>query len=199
MAKAKTINTEDFQYLTEQLGQVSTHVLRDRVILAACFKCGLRIGEVAGLRWQDVCTARGTLNQNEFEVPNAIAKKGSGRKMFMHPELFEALRLYRESLPLSETVGKMPVVRMAQSVQGVQGYDRNSLQKYVNRLYAKCGLSGVTTHSGRRTALTRLARMANLHGCSLRDVQKFAGHADIVTTEAYVDVSDRFRELVGAL
>lgn len=196
MPRAKTVNADDFQYLNERLPEVSKHVLRDRVIITACFKAGLRIAEVAGLTWKDVCTARGTLNMGALQIPNGIAKKGSGRELPMHPALFEALRIYRESLPLADTTGKMPIIRMAHSAQA---YDPNSLQKYINRLYAACGLMGVTSHSGRRTALTALARNANLYGCSLRDVQKFAGHKDIETTEGYVDVSDRFHELVGAL
>lgn len=196
MAQAKTVDVEDFQYLSERLSQKSKHALRDRVILAATFKGGLRIAEVAGLRWQDVCTPRGALNQIELDVPNNIAKKGSGRKVPMHPALFEALRIYRENLPIADATGKLPIIRMTQSSQA---YDPNSLQRYVNRLYAACGLMGVTTHSGRRTALTALARRANEFGCSLRDVQKVAGHRHIDTTERYIEASERVYDLVGAL
>lgn len=196
MPRAKTLNSDDFQYLSSRLPEVSKHALRDRVILIATFKAGLRIAEVAGLCWRDVCTPRGSINQVSLQVPNGIAKKDSGRELPMHPALFQALTEYRASLPLADTVGKMPIIRMAHSSQA---YDANSLQKYMNRLYVSCGFSGVTTHSGRRTALTTLARTANTYGCSLRDVQKFAGHRDIETTEVYVDVSDRFHELVGAL
>ena len=42
---------------------------------------------------------------------------------------------------------------------------------------------------GRRTLLTNLARRCAQAGASLRDVQQIAGHADLGTTERYVEPS----------
>ena len=49
------------------------------------------------------------------------------------------------------------------------------------------GLFGPSSHSGRRTLLTNLARRCAQAGASLRDVQRIAGHADLGTTERYVE------------
>lgn len=51
------------------------------------------------------------------------------------------------------------------------------------------GPVGASSHSGRRTLLTNMARRCAQAGASLRDVQRIAGHADLGTTERYVEPS----------
>ena len=60
---------------------------------------------------------------------------------------------------------------------------------WFKRIYQDAGLTGASSHSGRRTLLTNLARRCAQAGASLRDVQRIAGHADLGTTERYVEPS----------
>jgi integrase/recombinase XerD len=71
---------------------------------------------------------------------------------------------------------------------------------WFRRLYADLGLSGCSSHSGRRTFVTNAARLVFKAGGSLRDVQQLVGHHSIEQTQAYIDGSARAkRRLVGLL
>ena len=54
-------------------------------------------------------------------------------------------------------------------------------------LYKKLGMDGCSSHSGRRTFVTRAARAAVSAGGSLRDVQQLVGHANLTTTQKYIE------------
>jgi hypothetical protein len=48
-----------------------------------------------------------------------------------------------------------------------------------HRLYASLGFAGASSHSGRRTFVTRCAKNIIALGGSLRDVQELAGHSSL--------------------
>ena len=62
------------------------------------------------------------------------------------------------------------------------------------------GFTGVSSHSGRRTFVTKAARSVFGVGGSLRDVQYLAGHASLQMTQRYVDCNpEAQRKLVERL
>ena len=118
-----------------------------------------------------------------IEVRDGIAKRGSGRRVPMHPQLAQALMTLRRNLAADQSA---PEATVLQSLQGGP-LRANSI---VNWFIAKCcqaGLQGCSSHSGRRTFITKAARAAHRAGASLRDVQMLAGHRSIETTQGYID------------
>src|SRR6202021_2314265 len=71
---------------------------------------------------------------------------------------------------------------------------------WFGRAYEALGMDGCSSHSGRRTFITRAARVVHKAGGSLRDVQLLAGRRSIQTTQRYIDGdSDVQRRLVSLI
>lgn len=167
-----------------------TFAERDRVVLLLSLRCGLRACEIAGLDWSMVLDAGGRISRS-LTVLNRIAKKGGGRRIPIGDDLARALRKLR---PLSP--GQGPIIRSARG-----GPMRaNSIVNWFVAFYRQIGATGCSSHSGRRTFITRAARAAHRSGASLRDVQLLAGHRSIEVTQGYIDGdTDAQRRLVRSL
>ena len=61
------------------------------------------------------------------------------------------------------------------------------------------GFSGASSHSGRRTFITKAAKEIVEAGGSLRDVQELAGHASLATTQRYIQGDTEAKRKVVAL
>ena len=61
-----------------------------------------------------------------------------------------------------------------------------AVQVWFHRLYQDLGFAGASSHSGRRTFITRTAKKIVEAGGSLRDVQELAGHTSLSTTQRYI-------------
>ena len=68
-----------------------------------------------------------------------------------------------------------------------RGFSPGTIKDWFRRLYQTLGMEGCSSHSGRRTFITRAAREVSRVGGSLRDVQQLAGHASLAQTQTYID------------
>jgi integrase/recombinase XerD len=184
--KAKILTAEQFDELLKYVG-AGRNAARDKVMLMLSYKCGLRACEIARLRWRDVTDAKGDILsvQAQIELGHHITKgKRPDTSVLMHPQLREALlRLYKERDP------RLDDMIMYSTKRNVRFMGPNTVTQYLLRLYAKAGMFGCSSHSGRRTFITTLARICNTHGSSIKDVQGLARHADIRSTEKYIERS----------
>src|SRR5262245_21057560 len=69
--------------------------LRNRVIVLLSVKAGLRASEIAALTWDMVSNAAGRIGP-VLELPGRAAKKRSGRRIPLHPDLRMALVRLRQ-------------------------------------------------------------------------------------------------------
>ena len=162
--------------------QRQRHPDRNRVILLLSFKAGLRACEIAGLSWPMVLATDGTIAP-ALSVARQIAKYRSGRTIPLNAELGRALAKLHKA---SGRPRDGPVIRSERGTHMTAG----SVVNWFGALYCELGLIGCSSHSGRRTFITRAARLLATSGGSLRDVQELAGHRAITTTERYI-VGDR--------
>jgi integrase len=164
--------------------------LRNKLIVLLSVKAGLRAGEIAGLTWEMVLDSTGEVGQ-AMELHDCIAKKNSGRRIPINPTLQTALTAW---CLLTGGVGS--VIR---SERG-DAMTPTGIVNWFALAYRAVGVSGCSSHSGRRTFITRAARLVHQAGGSLRDVQLLAGHRSIQTTQRYIDGdTDVQRKLVAMI
>jgi integrase/recombinase XerD len=157
--------------------ETTRHPDRNRVIVLLSLKAGLRAAEIAKLTWDMIETAEGEIG-GTIELLDGAAKKRHGRRIPIQADLRRALIVWRKR---SRRPG--PVVR---SERGGP-MTALSIVVWFNRAFRATGLYGCSSHSGRRTFITRAARLVHKAGGSLRDVQLLAGHRSIQTTQRYID------------
>ena len=151
------------------------HPLRNRVIVLLAAKAGLRAVEIAQLTWDMVLDPTGDIG-TVIELRDAAAKNGSGRLIPVHPDLQQALVAYR-----TRSTASGPVIRSERGGPMTP----LSIVVWFNRAFHNIGLHGCSSHSGRRTFITRAARLVHKAGGSLRDVQLLAGHPEDREVEGY--------------
>lgn len=198
--QAKTLTGDQFMDFLVKLQAKSEFPLRDYVIFLFSHKAGLRAGEIAQLQWRDVLDAQGNVGipdkygRSCFVVPAQVAKKGHMRTVPMNPALLEALVRLRAHLFGNLTLPKGTIIRG----QFTSTMSPNNLQKYMARMYRACGYD-CTSHSGRRTMITKAIRAAPNYDCSIKDVQSIVGHKYIDTTERYIELSDNAYNLIRSI
>jgi integrase len=187
--QAKTLTADHIDLLLF-FAERSRHPDRNRVIVLLSIKAGLRAGEIANLTWSMVANASGGVG-NIIELRDHAAKKGSGRSIPIHSDLRAALNRISGRSSIDD-----PVVR---SERGGR-VNPNSIVNWFAVANATLGLQNCSSHSGRRTFITRAARLVHKAGGSLRDVQLLAGHRSIQTTQRYIDGdSDVQRRLISLI
>ena len=188
---AKVLAPGELRRLQRRAGR-GRYALRNKVMVLLSFKAGLRACEIAGLDWTMVLDPSGRLSRSLL-IASGIAKNGRARRLPLHHELRAVLdQLNRlEGRPRSG-----PVIRS----QRGRAMTARSVVNWFKSLYAELGLEGCSSHSGRRTFITRSARLISKVGGSLRDVQELAGHRDLSTTQRYIEGDrDAQRKLVAMM
>jgi integrase len=159
------------------------HGARNKTMILLSVKAGLRAAEIAKLTWAMVTDANSEIG-TFIELPSAVAKYGSGRRLPMHQEIAKALGVLKRQFEAQHhTVLEGPVIRSARGGH----MSPKAVVNWFHGLYAELGLEGCSSHSGRRTFITNAAKLVHRAGGSLRDVQLLAGHRSIQTTEGYIE------------
>jgi integrase len=153
--------------------------LRNRVMLLLSIRAGLRAKEIAEATWSMVTDAEGHVGDALHLTNDASKGKNGGRTVPLNRELRDALvALHADRKP-------EPRDHIIHSERDA-GMSAVAVQVWFHRLYASLGFSGVSSHSGRRTFITKVAKKIVEAGGSLRDVQEMAGHASLSTTQRYI-------------
>lgn len=189
--QAKTLSDKQQATVLHHLAQ-SQMPERNQLMFLLSIKAGLRAKEIASLTWAMVMDADGQLANAIHLTNNASKGAKGGRIIQMNTKLKEALQAWHAQHPNPIADNRIIWTQRSQTP---------SAQVIVNfffQLYRDMGYEQASSHSGRRTFITNVARKITQVGGSLRDVQYMAGHASLQTTQRYIEHdSDAMKRVVN--
>jgi len=179
MKQAKVLTQKELKKVLDYIDAFDRHAERNRAMLLLTHLCGCRVSEVASLKVSDVINDKDEVNDIIFL--SAEQTKGSdSRRVFVNTKAKSAIKRYLQS-----NISVYNSVYLF-TTQKSKRFGANTLQQLLKRLYARCSIVGATSHSGRRTFITKLATS----GISVRVIAELASHKSIQTTQRYIDVND---------
>ena len=189
MSEAKPLNDAELRAVLRAC-LATRYAERNRVVVLLAFKAGLRAGEITRLRRWHVMTAGGDLADTI-----ALDKMASPRPRTVpiSVELRSAIIAHWKVCPGSHD-DPLVLSERAEVVPTKSGLLAPMLPRSIVRLFGqlflKVGIVGARSHSGRRTFGTRAAKAIKKAGGTLKDVQQLLGHADMASTQSYIEGDD---------
>lgn len=177
----RALDTEQVRALLDSCDRSTVAGTRDFAILTMLVRLGMRRGEVAGLRLEDIDWRAGE-----------IAVRGKGQRLERLPlpaDIGEAIAVYLRDgrppgFPGREVFVRIKAPRRPLTAGGVT--------QVVVSASKRAGLGEVTAHRLRHTAATELLRQ----GAPLHEIGELLRHRSVLTTAIYAKVDrDRLREL----
>lgn len=190
--QARTLNGDQIQSLLTLIDTKSNVPESDRLKVELSFRAGLRVSEIATLRLEHVTDASGNLSPY-IRISAQNSKTRRERQIPMHPRVASAITAFRAVHP------DLHQFAISRRFNKIREQSTHAVTVWFSELYRWAGLEGCSSHSGRRTMITQLARKANEVGASLRDVQIIAGHARLDTTEGYIEPCKSHVSLINTL
>lgn len=147
-----------------------------RTMIIVAVRTGLRIGELIGLRWEDVDLHTGQLHVRQAVALDRIGtpKSGKSRKLPLSREALDALKAHRHlrgELVFCADDGRM--------------LRRNQCRRPLWAACRRAGLRRIGWHVLRHTFASHLA----IRGASLQVIQQLLGHATLEMTLRYAHLT----------
>lgn len=182
MGQAKSLDDAELKRLLK-LVSVGRQGARNRMVILLGHWAGMRVGEVASIKLGDVLNGDMTV-KDTINLSPSQTKGSSARTVHLPVKLQVELGLYIQTLK-----GIKLDAPLIQSQKRRDGFSPNTLCSTVKHWYRLAGIGNGSSHSGRRTFLTKLASK----GVSARVLQELAGHKNLATTQLYIDVNDEMK------
>jgi len=181
--QAKTLTAEELRRVLDYVA-TRKHSTRNRALVLMSFYSGCRVGELSSLTYTDVVDSEGKV-RDEIRLKAENTKTKEARVVFVNAKLKKELQQYANAYKPANTQLKFFYSQKRNS----NGYNANTLTQFFHYLYKRAGVFGASSHSGRRTFITNLANK----GVGVRLLASLAGHRNISTTQAYIDVNDHMK------
>ena len=177
MRQAQTLNEAQLRRVIKYT-RSRRHPVRDETIILTSFYAGLRAKEIAALTVGNVFDEEGNV-RSQFILSAAQSKGGQTRTVYLNQRFRKALLEYSACIRITD-----PQRPLFASQKGGH-FSANTMCQLFLDIYKAVGLKDASSHSGRRTYITRLANK----GVGVRLLAELAGHSHISTTQRYIDVN----------
>jgi integrase/recombinase XerD len=188
MSQARVLTERE---LRKVLAYCSTqpHATRNRAMLLCTHMAGMRVGEVSALRICDVLGADGAV-MDEIALAASQTKGNHSRTVLVPKKLQEELTDYLQQRfglkdLLAVTLTDTQRALFPTQKNPKRGFTANTLCQLFHKIYKDARMTGATSHSGRRTFITKLADK----GVGVRVLMALAGHKSIATTQRYIELN----------
>ena len=181
--QAKTLTATETRRVLDYVG-TRPHAERNRAMFLTMLYAALRVKECASLRYADVLDAEGKIKA-EIYLSAEQTKGSKTGTVFVSDKLRKELQAYVKTVPYKSITDKL----FYSQKRPAEGWNSNTLCQFFHHLFRNVGIDGASSHSPRRTAITNLADK----GVSVRVLQSIARHANISTTQCYIDVNDAMK------
>ena len=183
MAQARVLTERELRKVLNYCN-TQPHSARNRAMLLCTHLAGMRCKEVAALRICDVLATDGAVKE-EIAL-SATQTKGNKARTVLMPkkqqylqQLFGITNL--QAVAMTDTQRALfPTQKNPQ-----RGFTANTLCQLFHKIYKDAQMDGATSHSGRRTFITKLADK----GVGVRVLMALAGHKSIATTQRYIELN----------
>lgn len=178
--QAKLLNEVERKRLAAVIDS-KRYAVRNHTLVALSFYAGLRACEIAELLVGDVYDETGAVRDTIHL--QAFQTKGSDScTILVNKRLRQALQRYSAAYPKHVAHRSRKLLFSAKR----NGFSATTIVNLFQLLYKAAGISGASSHSGRRQYITTLADK----GINARVVQALARHKHLNTTQRYIDVNE---------
>lgn len=179
--RPRAITLDELLSVVAYSDEISRCPLSDRAKLLMSYYAGMRPLEIAQISKRTLHDANWNLMEKIIIHPGT-SKRGRGREIPMHHEIATALSNLFEEYPRAEfaafTIDRTNNIKYQTAAQ---------VTYWFNKLYWDAGLRNVTGMSGRHAFAQRVEEQTWRFGLSIETVQTLLGHANLRTTEFYLD------------
>ena len=180
MKQAQVLSDVEFKRVVA-LVRDGKNRMRNEVALCLSFWVGLRVCEIAALKVSDVYEQNGEVKEVVY-LTASQTKGNDSRQVVLNEKMQKLLRVYWLQAQAYKYNGAL-----IPSQKSYKHFSANSLCQLFLRIYKEAGFSNASSHSGRRTFITKLANAS----VNAKVIMTLAGHKNLSTTQRYIEVNQQ--------
>jgi len=181
--QAKTLTQQQIKSIFSYI-QTQRYPIRNQIIFSLSIYSGLRAKEIAHLKFSEILNSNNEIDTH-INLTNSTSKANSGRSIPIHPTLKSLLKIHLQHRSTFKYFN--PKIDYVINTNRSTHTSAQSIVNYFYRLYKTLNYTQTSSHSGRRTFITNLAKKIHTVNGTLNDIKLLSGHSSLQTTQKYIE------------